>query len=90
MREFFGVYHRYGYEIIERDGDGSPIYSAGNSPFESSTVVPRKEGLPLKTLASYCRQMGKAMAREADGTFTGAYRDKEAEAEIANIMEGKS
>jgi hypothetical protein len=85
----FGIYHRYGYEIYldgaDTNGDG-PCYTGGNAPWESTTVVPAAEGLPLATIALYCESTGKEIAQEQGEQWHGCEHDRDTEDHYAEMV----
>jgi hypothetical protein len=85
----FGTYHRYGYDIYldgaDTNGDG-PIYTGGNSPWESTAVVPAAEGVPLALIRGHCASTGKEIAAEYGETWHGCERDRETEETYAVIV----
>ena len=74
--EIIGYYDLDGYRI-EDNLDGDVLYDAGNNPFESSSHVDRKDGLPLETIKEYCERTGKEMAKELNAVFLGAFEEEE-------------
>lgn len=71
-----GLYNRNGYVIVD-DATEQALYYAGNNPWESSSWVPLKYALPLRTIRKFCKQTGKEMAQEMNAIFTGAFRGDE-------------
>ena len=63
-----GFYNEYGYNITDID-TGLDLYHAGNSPFESTDVIP--SGLSLKKIKKMCNNTGKEMARENNCEWIG-------------------
>ena len=79
MNRVIGFYDKYGYDVNLVDRDGHIIetmYSAGNSAHESTTTVSASEGLPLKTIESYCNETSQAMADDKGLEF-GGIQEKE-------------
>lgn len=70
-QELIGYYDLDGYRI-EDARSGEVLYSAGNNPVESSSVVDREEGLPLANIQEFCIRTGNEMAIELKATFMGA------------------
>ena len=72
--KLIGYYNKHGYRI--QDGNGNELYTAGNNPFESSSIV--DNGLPIETLRGYCEQTGREMAAELSAEFMGVeFEDEE-------------
>jgi len=69
--KLIGFYNEYGYRI-EDNLDGAVLYTAGNNPLESSSVVSLNDGLPMKTIKEYCGRTGLEMAEEIGGEWIGA------------------
>jgi hypothetical protein len=73
----FGEYNKYGYKLFSsRNGQVEEVYCAGNSPYESTAIIPCNSGtLPLKTIRKYCIQTGKEMAKEKGCKWNGLERN---------------
>lgn len=74
MNRIIGFYDKYGYDVNLVDQAGhivETLYSAGNSAHESTTTVSASEGLPLKTIESYCNQTSQEIAEEKTLEFGG-------------------
>lgn len=71
--EYRGFYNKSGYRILDENGEET--YSAGNSPYESQTVLQPENGpLPLKTIKQYCNITGRDIAEENHGKWIGCKR----------------
>jgi hypothetical protein len=73
--EYRGFYNKTGYRILDENGD--EIYSAGNSPYESQTIIDSRYALPLSTIKRYCNITGQDIADEKNGKWTGCKRYKD-------------
>lgn len=68
-----GFYHLHGYNIWRQD-DGyliEQVYEAGNSPYDSASLVPVERGESLATLQKFCNQTGEEMAEELGLPWAG-------------------
>lgn len=68
-----GFYHRHGYNLWRQE-DGQlveQVYEAGNSPCDSTMMVPVERGEDLETLHRFCEQTGKEMAAELNLPWAG-------------------
>ena len=77
MPKLIGYYNRDGYRIDEVDG--RTLYEGGNNPLESSSVIDRADGLPLRTIRRFCRQTGREIAEERGAEFVGVEREEDRE-----------
>lgn len=79
--KLIGFYHEHGYNIHEvSDGkklSDEPVYQAGNSPYDSSMMVPVERGESLDTLKKWCEQTGKEMAAEQGVEWGGCERESD-------------
>ncbi|MFA5346539.1 MAG: hypothetical protein WC294_00210 [Methanoregula sp.] len=66
--QIIGYYNKDGYTI--ETTTGIVLYSAGNNPMESSSVI--ADGLPLETIKSMCDLTGREIAAERNAEFVGA------------------
>lgn len=64
-----GTFNEFGYQI--EDVDGNVIYTAGNNPRESSSVVSLEHALDITEIMQFCRETGEDMAQDLDATFVG-------------------
>lgn len=62
------VYGRFGYVVLQ---DGEEVCSAGNSPYDSTSVVPLAESLSLATLRRYASQVAHEEADKRGDPFVG-------------------
>jgi len=76
-----GFYSRKGYNIhLQEEGQLTEcLYEAGNSPFESTTIVPMDRGLTLATMRKYCEQTGREIAEEQGLEWLGCSEEDEGE-----------
>lgn len=75
-----GYYHEHGYNIWETDEQGNlkeEIYTAGNNPAESTSMVNIEDGVSLETLRDYCEKTGKEFAQERNLPWNGAHREED-------------
>lgn len=90
MKQVYGTYHRYGYQVWLNDPDSEYpelIYQAGNSPQESGYVTTDPDVmLPLKTIKAYCEQTCQEIAEEQDAEYTGMDYDLDAESECEKTI----
>ena len=70
--KIIGFYDKFGY-TIEDESTGEVLYTAGNNPLESSSIVSPEKGLTISMIKKYCRQSGKEIAKENKGEFIGCY-----------------
>ncbi len=64
-----GYYDEYEYTIYNEEGE--EIYRAGNSPYESQTVVPLDYAVSLFDMKNYCITTGEDMAKDEGGEWVG-------------------
>ena len=76
MRQIIGYYNADGYRITDPKS-GEDLYTAGNSPFDSTAVVERAEGLSLDQIRAACERTGLSMAHELKAKFIGAEEEEE-------------
>ena len=72
----FGEYDQYGYEIFFSNGkEVEQIYRAGNSPYDSTIIIPCEDecsdALSTKILRQQCIKTGKEMAKEKNCKWGG-------------------
>ena len=79
MKKIIGYYNADGYHIDELDG--ATIYTAGNNPKESSSIIDRAFGLPLETIREFCEKTGRQIAEEMGAKFVGIEEDEKGEGE---------
>ena len=66
MKRYIGTYNELGYKIY-LDVNGEPIYTAGNSPYESQVWLGiSDEALPVETIKDHCETTIKDMLAEGD------------------------
>ena len=72
-KSIIGFYHAHGYNIhVQEDGELTEcLCEAGNSPHDSTTVIPTERGESLETLAKWCEQTGKELAEEHNLPWAG-------------------
>jgi hypothetical protein len=75
-RKIIGYYNADGYRITDAKS-GEDLYTGGNNPYESSSVVDRSVGLPLEEIKACCERTGKEMAEELGAEFLGAEEEDE-------------
>jgi len=68
--KLIGYYNEYGYRIKEVGGE--TLYEAGNSPYESSSVVSLDKAISLSQVELFCQWTGQDMANEIEGEWMGA------------------
>lgn len=84
--KIIGYYHAYGYRI-EDNLDGEMLYEAGNSFYDSTSVIDKDQGLNIKTIKKYCERTGKEIAEEKSGEWLGAYQDENVDEDVEHILE---
>ncbi len=65
-----GYYNEYGYFIMDLNTN-EELYNAGNSPFDSTSILPMDKGVGLDAVKEFCESTGKEMADELSGKFLG-------------------
>ena len=70
VRKLYGAVTKCGYSIL---CDGEPLYTAGNSHFDSVTVLDPEDAAAesLATLEAFCDQTGREIAQEMGAEYTG-------------------
>lgn len=63
-----GEYNAYGYTIFL---NGDEVYSAGNSPYESSDIVSLDDGVSIDEIEKYCQTTIHDMMLELDESDGG-------------------
>jgi hypothetical protein len=83
-----GFYHAHGYNVWLMEGGDvvRELYSAGNSPYDSTTMVPIERGESIGTLAEWCEQTGSELAEDIgaidrNASWPATYIDWEAAAD---------
>jgi hypothetical protein len=77
-QQLIGFYHAHGYNLhVLEGGLLEQVYEAGNSPHDSDTTVPVKQGVGLETLHKYCEQTGREMARELGIPWAGCEKEED-------------
>lgn len=73
-----GEYNRHGYRIWDVE-TGNLLYTAGNCPFESTTVLDTwdRYAEPLHTIRSHCLSTAQEIAAEHGAGFGGVERVEE-------------
>ena len=81
-----GFFSETGYNIWRQiDGKltgGEPLYTAGNSRYDSSNIVDPSRGEDLETLKRYCEQTGKEMAEELGIPWGGCTQEESSYEEV--------
>lgn len=68
MKQVVGYYNERKYQI---DVDGTEVYQAGNSPYESQDYLNADEGVGLEKMRTYCISTAKEIARENNAQYIG-------------------
>lgn len=76
-----GFYSRKGYNCWrQEDGQLTEcLYEAGNSPYDSTTIVPMDRGLTIQTMRDYCETTGKEIAEEQGLEWIGCSEEDDGE-----------
>lgn len=68
----YGEYSAESYTIYSGSGaDYQPLYTAGNSPFESQGYLPAERGVGLDQMREFCIATAMEMSAELGEKFIG-------------------